>query len=224
MEIWRTHGVFIMVFLLFTAFVVGLSGAMMPGSLLTYTIRQSLSAGPKAGFIIVAGHAALELGLVILIFMGFDMVLQSNAAQICIGFVGGILLCYMGYGMIRDSLKNRVSLQTEGGGASSRNMFLSGIVISAANPYFLLWWAVIGLGFIMQAYNSFAYLGVIIFYIGHICADIFWYGFISIVVGKTKKFIKEKPYRIIIIILGCLLVFFGIKFVYGAVAGLMRIL
>jgi len=213
-----------MIFLLFSAFVVGLSGAMMPGSLLTYTIKQALSAGPKAGFIITAGHAVLELGLVILIFMGFDIVLQSNAAQICIGIVGGLLLGWMGYGMIRDSLKDRISLQTDDKKANSRNMFLSGMWISASNPYFLLWWAVVGLGFIMQAFNSFGYIGVCIFYIGHICADIIWYGFISIVVGKTKKFIREKPYRIIIIVLGCLLIFFGIKFVYGAVASLLTLI
>jgi threonine/homoserine/homoserine lactone efflux protein len=37
-----------MILLFFSAFVVGLSGAMMPGSLLTYTIRKALSNGPSA--------------------------------------------------------------------------------------------------------------------------------------------------------------------------------
>jgi threonine/homoserine/homoserine lactone efflux protein len=119
--------------------------------------------------------------------------------------------------MIRASVKNSVKVRLDGGDVKSGGMFLSGIVISATNPYFLLWWAVIGLGFIMQSYDTYGLGGVGIYYVGHICADFIWYGLVSTVVGTTRKFIKEKPYRIIIIVLGCLLVFFGGKFIYSAI-------
>lgn len=205
-------------FLLFlSALTIGFSGAIMPGSLLTYTIRKSLSAGPRAGFIITAGHAILELLLIILIFLGFDTVLQSDTAQFLISIIGGTLLIYMGIDMILGSIRNTVSVHMDDNDPKAGGMFLSGIVISATNPYFLLWWAVIGLGFIMQSYNSYGLLGVAIYYIGHICADFIWYGLVSTIVGTTRKFIKEKPYRIIIFILGCLLIFFGGKFVYTAI-------
>ncbi len=189
----------------------------MPGSLLTYTIRKALSEGPRAGFIIVAGHALLELALVIVIFLGFDMVLQSKAAQVGIGLVGGALLAYMGLDMIRSSAKNRLTVQMDSDRTGSGSMVVYGIVLSATNPYFLLWWAIVGLGFIMQSYQTLGYMGAGIYYLGHIAADFGWYGLISIVVGKTRKFIKEKPYRVIIIALGAMLIFFGIKFILGAV-------
>lgn len=205
-------------FVLFiSAFVVGLSGAMMPGSLLTYTIRKALSEGPRAGFIIVAGHALLELALVIVIFLGFDMVLQSKEAQVGIGLVGGALLAYMGVDMIRSSAKNKLAVQMDSDRTGSGSMIVYGVVLSATNPYFLLWWAIVGLGFIMQSYQTLGYMGAGIYYLGHIAADFGWYGLISIVVGKTRKFIKEKPYRVIIIVLGAMLIFFGIKFIFGAV-------
>ena len=201
----------------FSALAVGFSGAMMPGSLLTYTIRQALSAGPRSGFIITLGHAALELVLLILIFLGLDIVLQSIIAQIVIGLLGGALLIYMGIDMIVSSAKNKVSVQMDGEKAAAKSMFFSGIVISATNPYFLLWWAVIGLGFVMQAYSVLGYLGVILYFLGHILADFIWYGAISIFVGTTRRFLKPTLYRIIIAILGALLVFFGGNFIYGAV-------
>lgn len=210
-----------MIYTFFSSLTVGFSGAIMPGSLLTYTIRKSLSNGPKAGFIIVAGHALLELVLIVLIFLGFDTVLQSNIAQLLISFIGGALLIYPGFDMIRSSVKNKVSVKVEDADPKAGSMFLSGIVISAANPYFLLWWAVIGLGFIIQAYHSFGVAGIAVYYIGHISADFIWYGLVSTVVGTTRKFIKEKPYRIIIAFLGCLLIFFGGKFVYGAILSLL---
>lgn len=205
-----------MIALLLSAFVVGLSGAMMPGSLLTYTIRKSLSSGQQAGFIITAGHAVLELGLVIIIFLGFDAVLQSNTAQISIGIVGGVLLGVMGITMVWNSVKNKVSVKTDLDKPESGSMLVSGIVISAANPYFLLWWAVVGLGFIMKSFESFGYAGVAVYYFGHIAADFAWYGLISVIVGRTRKFIKETPYRIIIAALGCIIIYFGIRFIYGA--------
>jgi len=209
-------------FLLFlSAFAVGLSGAMMPGSLLTYTIRKSLSSGPRSGFIIAAGHALLELILVIVIFLGFDRFLQAEPIQIGIGIIGGILLSWMGLDMIISSAKNKVSVQADQEQARAGNMIISAILISAANPYFLLWWAVVGLGFIMQSYESFGLAGVAVYYFGHISADIGWYGLVSAVVGTTRRFISEKLYRIILVILGALLIFFGGKFAFEAVKAIV---
>ena len=207
--------------LFLSALAIGFSGAIMPGPLLTYTIRRSLSDGPRAGFIIAAGHAVLELALIALIFLGFDMVLQSGAAQIGISLVGGGLLIFMGIKMILDAARNRVTVAANTNGARSHGMFLSGIVISAANPYFLFWWAVIGLGYITRAYDSLGFIGVPVYYFGHIAADFIWYGLVSVVVGTTRRFIGQKPYRILIALLGGVLVFFGGTFVYDAAARLI---
>ena len=206
--------------LFFTALAVGFSGAMMPGSLLTYTIRQSLKEGPKVGFIVIVGHALLELALIIGIFLGLDMVLKSDAAQITIGLIGGILLCYIGADMIVKAARGKVSVDMNAQGKNSDRIMLSGALLSMANPYFLLWWAVIGLGFLTQAYRDFAAWGVAIYFAGHITADFAWYGLISTVVGTTRKFIKEKPYRIIIMVLGGLLIFFGARFLIDALGKL----
>ena len=206
--------------LFFTALAVGFSGAMMPGSLLTYTIRQSLKEGPKVVFIVIVGHALLELALIIGIFLGLDMVLKSDAAQITIGLIGGILLCYIGADMIIKAARGKVSVDMNAQTKNSDRIMLSGALLSMANPYFLLWWAVIGLGFLTQAYRDFAVWGVAVYFAGHITADFAWYGLISTVVGTTRKFIKQKPYRIIIMVLGGLLIFFGARFLIDALGKL----
>lgn len=210
-----------MLIIFLSALTVGFSGSMMPGSLLTYTLKQALSSGPRSGFIITAGHAVLELVLIVLIFIGFDTVLQSPAAQIVIGLVGGALLIYMGIDMIVKSVKNEVSINAGESVQNGKNMFISGTLISAANPYFLLWWAVIGLGFVMQAYNTLGIAGVGVYYFGHILADFIWYGAISVIVGTTRRFINEKLYRILIAVLGALLIFFGARFAVNAFISLI---
>ena len=207
-----------MAMIFISALAVAFSGAMMPGPLLTYTIRQSLSAGPYSGFVIIAGHAILELALIILIFMGFDIILQSDSAQSVIGLVGGLLLVYMGADMVINSLKNKVKIELNNNKSKTGNMLFSGFVISAANPYFLLWWAIIGLGFLIQAYKLFGTAGVLVFFTGHILADFIWYGFVSVIVGTTRKFIKVNLYRAIIVFLGGLLIIFGGTFFYNALS------
>ena len=68
--------------------LIGYSGAVMPGSLLTYTLERSMQVGVKAGFLVSIGHTLLELLLVMLIFFGFGPYLSTNLAQISIGLLG----------------------------------------------------------------------------------------------------------------------------------------
>lgn len=206
-----------MIAIFISAFLVGFSGAVMPGPLLTYTIRKSLSVGQRAGFIIIAGHAMLELALVTVIFLGFDVVLKSNTAQTVIGLVGGVMLSAMGADMTVKAARNRVSVTAGNERGGSGGMILSSVVLTASNPYFIIWWAIIGLGYIMRSYETAGAAGVAVYYMGHITADLSWYALVSIVVGKTRRFIKEKPYRIIIACLGCALVFFGVSFFIDAI-------
>ena len=49
------------------SFVVGLSGAMAPGPVLTVTISETLKRGFKAGPLIILGHTLLEMILLALI-------------------------------------------------------------------------------------------------------------------------------------------------------------
>jgi len=208
-----------MVAIFLSSMAVAFSGTVMPGPLLTYTIRQALNNGPRSGFIIIIGHALLEMLFIVLIFLGFDMILQSAAAQAAIGTVGGCLLVYMGIDMIVKALNKKIKIELDDKKDNSKSMVLAGFVISAANPYCVLWWAVIGLGFLLQAYKSWGVAGVVLFYAGHILIDFFWYGLISTVIGKSRRFINEKLYAAIIIVLGGVLIYFGCSFICKAVAG-----
>mgnify|MGYP000862952647 CR=1 FL=1 len=77
--------------LFITAFLVGLSGAMMPGPLLTVTIAESARRGFKAGPLIVLGHAILELALIIALLAGLSFYLKKPLVTTVISIVGGAL-------------------------------------------------------------------------------------------------------------------------------------
>ncbi|HHY10648.1 MAG TPA: LysE family transporter [Firmicutes bacterium] len=195
---------------------VGYSGAVMPGSLLTYTIDQALRYGPQAGLAISLGHALLEFFLVIGIFFGLGNYLSSSSVQALIGILGGIILVFLGLKMIKDSLAKNLAIDFGGGAAGRGGQLVSGVLLSASNPYFLVWWAVVGLGMIMSAYNSFGLLGIALFYFGHILADITWYSFVSTLISRTKAFISLRFYRNLVLALGAFLIITGLGFLLNS--------
>lgn len=202
----------------FQSLLIGYSGAVMPGSLLTYTIERSLKYGAKTAMLVPLGHVLLELALVVALFFGFGNSLSSNSVQIAIGLFGGLLLLYLGWGMIKDGVGGRAELvlEQEGKERSRGGLILAGAALSLGNPYFLLWWAVVGLGLIMSAYSRFGLLGIVLVYFGHILADITWYGFVAALVDRARSFFQGKAYRLLVVCLGGLLFVFGGGFLLNA--------
>ena len=197
--------------------IIGYSGAIMPGSLLAYVVDRSIRKGANSGFLAVIGHAILELVVVIALIFGAGVILTSDVAQISIGITGGAFLCWMAWTMLRDALKDRLSIDLEVNTSKKDRPIIKGAVLSGTNPYFLIWWAIIGLGLIVEAYAVFGILGAVIFYIGHILADFTWYMLVSYSISKTRKFINPKVHRIIAGSLGVAVFGLGISFVIRAV-------
>ena len=93
------------------ALLVGFSGAVMPGALLTYVINQSLKKGIKVAYLTVLGHGILEMILIVLIFLGLNTVLSSTIMSIVISFLGGALLIYFGITGVLEVLQKKFTSQ-----------------------------------------------------------------------------------------------------------------
>jgi len=201
-----------------TAFVVGLSGAMMPGPLLSATIASSARRGWKAGPLIVLGHAVLELILIIALIAGLSAFLTRAEVTTVIASVGGAFLIYLGYSMSRDAQAGRVQLTTADTPAKSYNDLhpvLIGLLLSISNPFWSVWWATVGLGYLVLAVPL-GFTGVGSFYTGHILSDLLWYTLISISVAGGQKFLKQSVYNAIIFMCGLFLIGMGGYFLYTA--------
>lgn len=211
-----------------TAFLVGLSGAMMPGPLLAVTVGESVRRGFWAGPLIVLGHALLELLLVALLVLGLAAVLARGEVKIVIGIVGGLFLLYFGWGMTRDALKGRVSLNFTGdmgylsdsGGRKGMHPVAAGILVSLSNPYWSMWWATVGLLYITQALQS-GKMGMVSFYSGHILADLAWYVLVSAAVAGGRRFINQRVYNGVLVVCGVFILGLGVYFIRDAILNLV---
>ena len=203
-----------------TSFILALSGALMPGPLLTVTVSESSRRGAHVGPMMIFGHSLLELALVVALLSGLAPFLVRDDVFIFISVAGGAVLLWMGTTMLRSL--PQLSLVTTAEGQKSKNLVLTGIVLSAANPYWLIWWASIGLGYIMYS-MKFGLLGVTAFFFGHILADLAWYFLISFGIAKGRRFFSDRLYRKLIGGCAVFLLLFSCWFLYGGIDKAIRL-
>jgi len=198
------------------AFVVGLSGAMAPGPVLTVTISETLKRGFKAGPLIVLGHAFLEIGLLLLIAAGLGPFFQHPVVTTVFLSAGGAVLLWMGGQMVITNKKTTENALNAKGTESPYGPVLAGIVLSLTNPFWIIWWVTVGMGFVMQSLE-FGIAGLLSFYFGHILADLAWYSFVSFSVSAGRRLCPPMLYRIVFITCGIALLCLGGLFISRAI-------
>ncbi|MFA5348165.1 MAG: LysE family transporter [Methanoregula sp.] len=198
------YDIFQMVFL---GFVIGLTGALAPGPTLVATINASINGDWMTGLKVSLGHAIVELFIVILILLGLATVALPYTSVIA--GIGGIALVVFGALTIAGS---RQATMTTSPIQPVANPYLAGLVTSAANPYFWIWWLSIGSAMVIAGLEGGLILAVA-FMIGHWTADSVWYTLVSSGVSQGRTFLSDTAYRKIMIFCGIFLILFGIYYI-----------
>ncbi|MDO8531479.1 MAG: LysE family transporter [Dehalococcoidia bacterium] len=205
-----------------TSFVVGLSGAISPGPLLTLDIREAARRGFWAGPLIVLGHGILELVLVVALALGLRQFLDQRSLVAVVSVLGGLFLVWLGVQLVRrpGGLSLTPARLDGGPNGGGRNLVLAGALVSLANPYWSLWWATIGLGYLVWALGS-GVAGLASFFSGHILADLAWFGLVALAVASGRRLVSDAVYRGVSIACGVFMVVLGLYFI-GSGTGLVR--
>lgn len=196
-----------------SAFVIGLSGAMSPGSYLVATITRTLTHGQLSAALMLVGHALLEAVLLIGFAFGLAAFLKQDTVMTVLALLGGAILLWLGQDLLRKTIRGTISLQpAEGPATDSRfGPVAQGAAVSISNPYWTLWWATIG---VKLAADGLAIgpIGVAAFFIGHELADIVWYGVVIAAVSGGRSLLADRPYRIILGVCAAFLLYLGGRF------------
>lgn len=192
-----------------SAFFVGLSGALSPGPMLALTIDHSLRKGFRAGPLIVFGHAILEFALILVIVAGVGDFLQKPAVIRILSILGGGMLVFLGQDMVRNT--GTMNLSPENKKQITGSSVLGGILTSLSNPYWTLWWVVIGFVYLGVA-SQYGFIGIICFFIGHISSDLVWYSIVSFSLSRGKTIMSPVVYRVLVCCCGVFLILFGVLF------------
>jgi len=92
-------------------------------------------------------------------------------------------------------------------------------LLSAGNPYFLVWWATVGASLILRSIE-FGIIGLILMAVVHWCCDLVWYQFLSWLSFQGGRFFGNRLQMAVFIICGLAMLYFGLYFITDAVTRL----
>jgi threonine/homoserine/homoserine lactone efflux protein len=184
-------------------FVIGLTGALAPGPTLVATINASMAGDWTTGLKVSLGHVIVELFLVILILLGLATIALPYTSVIA--GIGGIAL--IAFGALTIAGSRKATMRTSSSQTLS-NPYMAGLVTSAANPYFWIWWLSIGSAMVIAGLQGgLVLVGALM--IGHWSADTVWLTLVSTSVSKGRMIVSDSTYQKIIALCGIFLILFG---------------
>jgi len=195
------------------SFTVGFSGAMSPGPLTVLTVSETARRGMSAPFLIMLGHALLELAATTLLAMGLLAALNSPRLIGVVGLAGGAAMFLLGAVMLRDALKGPIKLgpRKTASAAGSLRMVGVGIATSLSNPYWTVWWVTVAAGLLVTAAKS-GLATLAAFYAGHILSDLSYYVALGLAVTWGRRFVGGRIYRAVMAFLAVAMAVFGVLF------------
>jgi threonine/homoserine/homoserine lactone efflux protein len=195
---------------LLSAIAISLSGVMAPGPITAAT----LAAGSRfrhAGAFIALGHAVVEMPLILLLAAGVGTFLTSPTVKAGIGLAGGVVLLLMGAQLFLSLRRPTVNSEA----TVRQRPFMIGIVLTGANPYFLFWWASVGLALATQA-AGYGAVALLAFGVVHWLCDLVWLEVLSWAGFHGSQAFGLRSQKVISVICALVLLGFGLKFLCEA--------
>ncbi len=194
--------------------IISASGVMSPGPLFAANITYGLREGVKSGIKIAIGHSIVELPLVILLGIGVFSLEIFPEFRTIISIFGAITLFVFAGIQIKTILKKNKNISVK----PKQGPIVTGILLSALNPFFIVWWLTIGFKLISDAMLIWAFAGILIVFVFHIWMDFAWLGITAFLASKSRKIISNRNYKIMILVLSLTLIYFGITFLIDAIS------
>ena len=200
-----------LLFFLTQVVVISCSGVMQPGPV-TATVITMGTRNRYAGTFLALGHGIVEFPLMVVIVLGVGKFFELQSVQIAIGLVGGLFLFLMAtQGLL--SLRARVDIKPK---VLSGKPILAGIILSAGNPFFLIWWATVGLALATQA-AQWGIWAFVLFAMTHFSMDLIWLQILSWASFKGSVLLGPRGLQVVLTICSTALFAFGLFFIYKAV-------
>ena len=190
--------------------IISASGVMSPGPLFAANVMYGLREGKISGIKMAIGHTIVEFPLIVLLGVGFFSIESVPEIRTVITIFGAVGLFGFAILQIRAVTKEKFSIEIKSG----QGPFVAGILLSALNPFFIIWWLTIGLVLISESIQNFGIIGIVILFLFHIWMDYAWLFTIAAFSSKAKNYLSKRNFKIIIFGLSIVLIYFGIDFLF----------
>ncbi|MEM2376242.1 MAG: LysE family transporter [Sulfolobales archaeon] len=197
---------------------ISATGALSPGPLSVITLALGARGGWSSGFQISLGHAIFELPYVYLLITLYGSVinfLELEIVKYSLVVVVMVFNTFFAYLLISDAL----NIGNERGGTSGINVkfskikqpILVGLLLTGLNPFFLIWWATVGMPIIDGVIRYGVISTLPVMYLSHVWLDFMWLSFLAHTSSKGVRHLSTKGYRLLLIILAMMLILFALN-------------
>lgn len=183
--------------------LLGLAAGFSPGPLLVLVISETLRHGIKGGLKVSIAPLITDVPIILVSLIVLNRLSEFKPILGCISIFGGTFILYLGY----ESLKTKgIELNLSSVKTSS---FKKGIITNALNPHPYIFYMTVGAPIIFKSFNQ------------HILAAPLFVGsflfllvgskvVLSMIVERSRNFLKGRIYIWVLRILGVLLIIFSI--------------
>jgi threonine/homoserine/homoserine lactone efflux protein len=217
--------------------VLSTSGVLSPGPLFLANLVYGSNQGYYAGIKIANGHMTVELLLIILLsssLFGFSFFTAGPAALRIVGMIGGIAIIVFAMAQILNIIKkagytadvmNKNNIQDIGykstyfflldkiGRKLNLGPLMVGMIFTAMNPFFVIWWLTVGIKLISDTIYLFGIAeGVFLLFLFHIWMDYAWLALTAYLISKGWSIVKMRSYHLFMVCINIVLVSYGFYF------------
>jgi threonine/homoserine/homoserine lactone efflux protein len=197
--------------------IFGLTAGISPGPLLTLVITETLKHSKKEGIKVAIAPLITDLPIILVTIFIFSRISQYNILLGIISFLGGLYFAYLGYEtMTSKGLDADLQIHKP-------ESLKKGITANFLNPNPYIFWLTAGIPTAFKAYETGLFIAALFFFFFYLMlvgSKIT----IAFLVERSKTFLKNKVYRIIMKILGICLFAFSLYFFYDGIRMLKEVI
>ena len=193
-------------------------GVISPGPLFFANLVYGSKQGIYSGIKMAHGHTIVELPLIIILASGlitFTSITNTNLVSKLISLSGGIVILVFSAVQIEALLKKKkgdkkIYFKTH----NKKDPLIIGSILSALNPFFILWWLTAGLKLISDSLELYGFaMGIVVVFSFHIWMDYGWLAVTAHLISRGTLIFRSKYYPILLLALNAALIYYGISFI-----------
>lgn len=190
--------------------LLGLSSGLSPGPLLTLVLTQTIRHNRAEGIKVALSPLITDLPIILITVLILGRLARFDIFLAIISFVGAIFLAYLGVESLRSKELNLDVKDSKSGSLKK------GIIANFLNPSPYLFWTTVGTPLLLKAYKTDLLASILFMLLFYVCLT----GskvLVAFLADRSKQFINQKVYLILMRILGIALLIFSLIFLYDGV-------
>jgi threonine/homoserine/homoserine lactone efflux protein len=190
-------------------------GVLAPGPLFVANVLYGARKGMRSGVRVAHGHAIVEAALIATIAAGvFSAPTFVELYASAIAVLGGLAVLSFAALQVYFVLKKMQPEQK----TQNRTPFAVGMVLTALNPLFLVWWLTAGLKLVADSSAFGPVAGAGLLFGLHVWMDYAWLAATAYLASKGNSVLGSKYYKVLMLALASVLAYYGMQFLTSGLA------